>query len=126
MSSPIGSVSQLVTVIRSELGKVAIAHAAGERRGRKSAVGASRYASQHLPALIAVRIRHIGRDDPQRGRKAFRVFLEVVLLSQFGEQMVSDPKFYQMLDDVQQAMELDSACGLLVDEAIIQLLAQSN
>ena len=125
MSSSIGSVSQLVTVIRSELAaRTAIKPAVG---GQPKAAGATlRYAGQNLSSLIGMRVRQIARDDPQRGRKAFTVFLEAILLSHFGEQMVGDPRFYQLLDDVQLAMEGDPACGPLVKEAIDHLLAQSS
>lgn len=123
MSAPIGSVSQLVNVIRSELTGRA---AAPGKPGAKAGQGTRRYADQNLAGLIEVRIKHIARDDPQRGRKAFRVFLEAVLLSRFGEQMIADPKFYQLLDDVQRAMEADPACAKLVDEAIEQLLARNS
>ncbi|KQQ96161.1 hypothetical protein [Massilia sp. Leaf139] len=125
-SSPVSSVSQLVTVIRSELSKVAtpLQRAAGALA--ESQPRGARYAQSRLPGLIAARIRQIGRDDPQRGRKAFRVFLEAVLLSSFGEQMVADPRFHQLVDDVQQAMESQPACAQLVGEAIDQLLARHS
>jgi hypothetical protein len=125
-SSPSASVSQLVTVIRSELSKVAtpLPRAAGTLA--ESPPRGARYAQPRLPGLIASRIRQIGRDDPQRGRKAFRVFLEAVLLSSFGEQMVADPRFHQLVDDVQHAMEGQAGCAQLVGEAIDQLLATNG
>lgn len=126
MSNSIASVSQLVTVIRSELGKVAGPVATTVVQGASKQPQNKRYAEGKLPGLIETRIREIGRDDPQRGRKAFRVFLEVVLLASFGERMVADPKFHQMIDDVQHAMESQPACASLVDQAIAQLLAQQG
>ena len=126
MSSSIGSVTQLVTVIRAELSARTGAKAAtapGATRGRARDAGA-RYAGENLAALIGMRVRQIARDDPQRGRKAFTVFLEAVLVSHFGEQMVSDPQFYRVLDDVQGAMEADPACAVLVADAIEHLLSQ--
>lgn len=126
MSTPIAGVGQLVAVIRSELGKAAGAGAVASQPGRKAASAGSRYAEENLAGLIEVRIRQIGRDDPQRGRKAFRVFLETVLLSSFGEQMVADPKFHQIVDDVQRAMEMQPACASMIDEAIKQLLARDD
>lgn len=124
MSASIGGVSQLVSVIRSEL----TARPQGARAGARAAAGkeGGRYADQNLTALIGVRVRQIGRDDPQRGRKAFRVFLEAVLLSHFGEQMLADPKFYQMLDDVQLTMEGDAACAAMIADAIGHLLASED
>lgn len=132
MASAIGSVSELVKVIQSQLatraapgsggaGKAAPAGASG---GASGGAAARRYAQQNLGSLIELRVRQIGRDDPQRGRKAFRVFLEAVLLSHFGDGMVGDPRFFQMVDDVQLAMEADAGCRELVARAIEQLLTK--
>jgi hypothetical protein len=66
-----------------------------------------------LEALTQRRIKSIDRDDPKSERKAFRVFLESVLLAQFGEQQINEPQFYQMVDDVQSAMERDSEVGAM-------------
>jgi hypothetical protein len=133
MTTGITSVSQLVTVIRNQLSAHAPAgktpagktqagaankHAPGKQRG------ASPYAEENLGPLIELRVRQIGRDDPQRGRKAFRVFLEAVLLSHFGSGMVNDPAFHQMVDDIQLAMEGNVECARLIDSAIAQLLAE--
>lgn len=125
MTSPIGSVAQLVKVIQNQL-----AARSAPDAGRKAAASsgaparrtAERYAQENLGSLIELRVRQIGRDDPNRGRKAFRVFLEAVLLSHFGEAMVGDPRFFQMVDDVQLAMEADAGCSDLVARAIEQLL----
>lgn len=126
MSTPIAGVGQLVAVIRSELSKAAAPGAALAGSCRRTEAQGKRYAEPNLAGLIEVRIRQIGRDDPQRGRKAFRVFLEAVLLSSFGERMVVDPKFHQIVDDVQRAMETQAECAGLIDEAIKQLLARNG
>lgn len=128
MASAIGSVAQLVSVIRSQLaahasaGKTQAAATSRKEPGKKAAANA--YGEENLAALIELRVRQIGRDDPQRGRKAFRVFLEVVLASHFGPSLINDPAFHQMVDDVQRAMEANADCGRLIDSAIAQLLAE--
>ncbi len=125
MSAAIGSVSQLVATIRAQLAGRAPPAASGRTgRGRGEAAARDRYASEGLGQLIALRVRVIGRDDPARGRKAFRVFLEAVLLSELGAGLANDARFHQLIDDVQRAMEGDPACQLLVDQAIAQLLAE--
>lgn len=124
MSSAIGSVAQLVRVIQHQLGvraPVAAATSGVEQRRRSPAVH-ERHAPDQLAALIASRVRQIGPDDPQRGRKAFRVFLEAVLLAHFGSGMLNDARFFQMVDDIQLAMETDASTRVLVTQAIEQLL----
>ena len=129
MTSSIGSGAQLVKVIQTQLAARAApdgaaAGAKAARDGAPARRAAERYARENLGSLIELRVRQIGRDDPHRGRKAFRVFLEAVLLSHFGEGMVGDPRFFQMVDDVQLAMEADAGCRDLVARAIEQLLTK--
>jgi hypothetical protein len=120
MSAPIGTVNELVSVIRSRLG-------AAERVTARPAAGQSasgrRFTDRGITALIETRVRQIGREDPQRGRKALRVFLEVVLLNYLGEQLMHDPRFYQLLDDVQGALESDPSSAALVKQAVEHLLS---
>lgn len=130
MSSSIGPVAQLVKIIRSQLATRAAPGGAGTAAVKKPVSSfkgerrtAEPYAEKNLGALIELRVAQIGREDPQRGRKAFRVFLEAVLLSQLGEGLIKDPRFFQLVDDVQLAMEADEACGALVARAIEHLLA---
>jgi hypothetical protein len=119
MSVAIGTINELVSVIRTRLGA---AGPTAERRAPARTDGGSRYTNRNLAALIDTRVRQIGRDDPQRGRKAFRVFLEAVLLTHLGEELMNDPRFYQLLDDVQQALEADASSATLVKQAVEQLL----
>ena len=54
------------------------------------------------------RIAGIASDDPQRQRKAFRIFLESTLLSELSPTLMNDPDFYAMVDTVQEQMESDT------------------
>jgi hypothetical protein len=122
MSVSIGAVNELVSVIQGQLATRSPARRPAERPAPRS----TRYAPGQLTALIEQRVRQIGADDPQRGRKAFRVFLEAVLLSHFGEALVADPKFFQVVDEVQGGLEADPACTELVGIAIAHLLGQPD
>lgn len=126
MTTPIGSVVQLVSVIQAQLsarGASSAGAGAGKKAGPAARAAPERYAPENLATLIELRVRQIGRDDPGRGRKAFRVFLEAVLLSHFGEELVRDPRFFQIVDDVQLALEADPGCAELVARAMEQLLS---
>ncbi|MDM5179206.1 hypothetical protein PO883_18580 [Massilia sp. DJPM01] len=123
MPSSIGSVSQLVAVIRAQLAPRVELSGPGPARASVRAVPRRAVASARgqLEAAIGTRINSIGRDDPQRGRKAFRIFLESILLSHLGEHLMNDPRFYQLVDDVQGAMESDAELGVMIDKAIAHL-----
>ena len=128
MSVSIGAVNELVSVIQ---GQLAVRRPVGKPAARATGGGApgapgARYAPGQLTALIEQRVRLIGADDPQRGRKAFRVFLEAVLLSHFGEALVADPKFFQLVDEVQGSLEADPASSELVASAVAHLTGQAD
>ncbi|ATQ74334.1 hypothetical protein CR152_07285 [Massilia violaceinigra] len=126
MSAPIGSVNDLVSVIRAQLGARVQGAPLKKTAARKQAGGAGRYAQENLGQLVQLRIAQIGVDDPQRGRKAFRVFLEAVLLSHFGEDLVGDPGFFQMVEKVQDALDADAACRQMIGSAIEHLLSKNT
>ena len=83
-------------------------------------------AVQDLASVVAQRIRSLGRDDPQRERKAFRIFLETVLVSELGQQLVNDPSFGVMVDHVQAQMESDAALSQAAREAAQLLLKNAD
>ncbi len=126
--SSVDKVDQIVAVIRQQLARVdreetrAPARAATAPAPRAAGVPAAR---QDVLAVLGRRIRAIDRDDPQRGRKAFRLFLESVLLAELGDSLLNDPQFYRVVDDVQRQMESDPQLAASIDEAIGRLLSQS-
>lgn len=122
MVKSVGGVRDLVGLIRGQLAPRTQKAAQAPARAR-AAQARARAQDDALAGLVETRVRAIRRDDPQRGRKAFRVFLEVVLLSELGEGLLADPRFFQLLDDVQAALENDEASSKLVEQAIGQLLA---
>lgn len=125
MPTSIGAVSDLVAVIQAQLSTRA-GGTARPRPAKSEKSAAPRYARENLGRLIELRVKTINRDDPQAGRKAFRVFLEAVLLSQFGEALINDPDFYQMVDEVQLALDSEPGCRVLVDQAVAELLKQNT
>ena len=54
---------------------------------------------------LAGRLKTIDPDDAQRRSRAFRYFLESTLLSELGSDLLNDPAFYQLVDQVQAAMQ---------------------
>jgi hypothetical protein len=122
----IGSLSRIVATIATQLAQARPAAGVTAARGRERTGVRGGAQPQDLAALVALRVRSIDRDDPQRGRKAFRVFLEAVLLSRFGEQLLGDPQFHQLVDGIQTALDADPQTHAMVRDAIDALLAPSN
>jgi hypothetical protein len=48
--------------------------------------------------VVALRVRSIAPDDPQRRRKALRTFVESALTQEFGAQASTDLLFQEMVD----------------------------
>jgi hypothetical protein len=125
MTSSIQSVGHLVSVIQDRLAaRAPAASTAPIRAGMRRKAAAS--AEIDLDSLIGLRIKSIAPDDPRRGRKAFRVFLESVLLARFGKDLMHDPKFHELVDNVQSAMEADENIGALVQAAMTLLLSSDS
>lgn len=78
-----------------------------------------------LQQLVALRIRGLDADDPYRRRKAFRVFLEAVLVQTFGRDRIDGPAFDQMVDKVMHRMESDAALSTSMSQAGELLLARA-
>lgn len=127
------SVQQIVAVIRQQIaapinkqaGQAASAatgtpRKAGSRSNTRSGKGSV------LSGLIAKRVGALDKADPDRGRKAFRIFLESILLAEFGDALINDPAFYQMVDDVQIQMEKNPDVAALMRQATTQLLNGAN
>lgn len=53
------------------------------------------------------RIKSIPHDDPERRRKAFRMFMESVLLNQLGKSLLGEPEFDRLVDAVLLQIEQD-------------------
>lgn len=75
--------------------------------------------------MVAMRVRALSPDDPQRQRKAFRLFLESVLVQELGRDRLDDKGFDQMVDTVLQRMESDAGLKAALHEAGNLLFAEA-
>ena len=122
--------ASLAAAIRRQVSSLArpvqtagVASQRGRAAARRPSDAQASGAPADLAALVARRVRAIDPDDPGRRRQAFRVFLESVLLAEFGEaQLINDPGFYRLVDDVQLQMEADADLAVAIDHAAVWLL----
>lgn len=119
---PINNVSQLVETLRKQLvesqNRTAPSSKAPSKLGPTAASG--RPDIGEVQQKIREKLRRIDSNDLKAEQKSIRIFLESVLLWEFGERLMDDPKFYALLDDVQHSMESDTA----VRESLAVLVAQ--
>lgn len=128
MSSTIVT-GQLVSLIRAQLQFTGTAgsRVGQTRHGRQEkAATKSRPADSDVPPdlskVVADRVAQIGPTDSDRPRKAFRVFLECVLLAELGRHLINDAAFYDLVDRVNQQMESDEQLLAQIDAAGHHLL----
>jgi hypothetical protein len=119
--------NQLAAVIR-----VQVASLRRQQTGKQSPGGpkpssrGTASATPDLAGLVAQRVRSISADDPEREHKALRVFLETVLLSELGPELVNDPGFATMVDHVQQQMTSDPELASAARDAAQTLLKSAG
>lgn len=125
MVTTVTDVNRLVAIIQRQL--VPPSARAKNARGAKAGKNSGpQSAGRPLDEIIIERCQAIAVDDPQRGRKAFRVFIESVLLASFGDQLINDPKFYDMVDSVQATMETEPTLMTAITSAISHLLSEPS
>jgi hypothetical protein len=118
MVGSVGPVQQIVAAIRAEMADRVQTGTAPRRATAKQ----SRTRSARTGSLIAERVRALDPADPDRGRKAFRIFLESVLLAELGEELINDPGFYQLVEQVQRTMEDSPRISAAMAKAVGRLL----
>ena len=97
------------TAPRSQASAAGVAHA----QGRVS----------DLASSVAARIQALAKDDPDRKRKALRIYLESLLMQHLGTDLLRDASFVAMVDAVQQQMEQDGEIAAAADRLAGILLA---
>lgn len=119
----ISNVQAIVASIRAEMAQRVVGGEAGAVAGpAKKRARAKPAATAPTTGLIGQRVKALDPADPQRGRKAFRIFLESVLLNELGQELINDTAFYQMVDQVQQTMEQDEKIAAAIEKAVASLL----
>lgn len=72
------------------------------------------------------RLKAIASDDPQRQKKALRIFMESVLAKEFGTKLQTDPGFPQLVEQVIEQMQEDPALNAACSTAADLLLKQTD
>ena len=70
------------------------------------------------------RISALKPNEPDSHRQAFRIFLESILLEEFGYQLMEDPAFYQMVSDIHDQMQSNDDLKAAMERAGRYLLHQ--
>jgi hypothetical protein len=119
---PVSKLSRALAIIRR-----AAARPSGTTRqpAEAKAGSASEQASEaEFRAVVAQRLGAISAQDPDRRNTSARVFLEQVLLREFGAKVLNSQHFQDTLREVQRVMEADAAMSAELDNLIQELTGQ--
>jgi hypothetical protein len=128
-----GLAGHLTGLLRRRLGALKDARGSGVTAGQASANGSGQSSGasssddqQDIGSALMKRVQMIGPEDPERERKAFRAFLESMLLAELGESLINDAGFYEMVDHIHQQMESDPDLAAAIHEAAALLLGEKR
>jgi len=119
----IDATQALAALIRRQV--QSMARQQSPRTGAAQAASKGQHAAtarEDLASVVARRVRAIDPAGPDARRKAFRVFLEATLAAEFGEQLMNDPAFYVLVDEVQERMTHEPELAQWMDLASEALL----
>jgi hypothetical protein len=106
---PIDSVAQVMQVLRRQMAENLQRMRGGGKLTAVPTTGASAAsAAAPLRQTVARRIKAIDADDPRYRDKVTALFVESVLLAEFGQGLVNDPAFRDLAQQVQSAMLADA------------------
>ena len=106
---------RLASLLRSEV-PVFRARRAAERPPTHAGHAARTSRGRDAASVAAQRIQALSPEDADREKKAVRIFLESVLLQEFGAHLVHDQSFSEMVDAVQQQMQGDAQLAAAANE----------
>jgi hypothetical protein len=120
---PVSNVNPMLDALRKQLAENI------ERLRRSGRLGAGNGAAaatrgqavrEPLEARLRRRVGAIDRRSPEGRAVAMRAFVETVLLAEFGEELLTDPGFGEMLSEMSAMLagdaELDARLDRVLDE----------
>lgn len=95
-------------------------------RGHPAPSVASADEQQRLLQALTQAVRHLSPQDPERQRKAYRLFMQTVLARTLGRSRFDDMSFTRLLDSVLEQMENDPQLNDQLQQAGQLLLAAAD
>ena len=128
---PINSINQLMAALRRQMAE------RGERSSRSSDTASSSAARKSTPRQstkaslekiqrrIGQRLQHLQADE-RRGSPGTQIFIESILAWEFGEDVLTDPRFGDLVANVRETMAEDPALQQNLERLLDKLAVQSR
>lgn len=124
----VGRLQQILAQIRSTLASKADSQKASRTAGHAAVIrgspGGARPTVDELKAQISGGLAATDPTSPQGRQEARRVFLESVLLAEFGVGLANDPRFAEVVSGVQETFEHDPELLEGLDSVLDELRAR--
>jgi hypothetical protein len=119
---PVSNLSALIETLRRQVPTGLDRSLAVKAQHAKTQAPRNKRASlSELGSTLAQRIQAINPDDKRRHHKAVRIFLETILVNEFGDGLLTDPKFSEVIEEIQATMDADSAISKQLDSLVAEL-----
>jgi hypothetical protein len=112
--NPINSLDSIAEIIRRRAGselttKLTSNSSSSQTESKRQAyVAAKQQTAEVVKLKIVEAIKLIDKNDKNRNKKSMNIFVENVLLWQFGEELINDSAFSQLVDEVGDALSNDT------------------
>ncbi len=127
---PINGLSNIMEILRRQISdnakRLDKTGKSGGHRAARNVTRSGTTSPKELRALIQDRIKGLNADEARYQYKAKRLFLESVVISEFGNEISRDQGFNDMLDDIQDVIESNADTKQLFDSLIGELSAHRD
>lgn len=113
----IDSTARFLSQIREQVSTAALQARPSQGRPIGSARPTRKSSARDPQQVLLQRVRTIDPDDPDRRKKAFRVFLESILVDELGNHLLNDPAYHRIVEDVYRTMERNINLAPAIDKA---------
>ena len=109
MMDPINPLDQMTELLRKRIATEVSVKSTSVNKGKSTSVSdkaiLGRISTGELNTKIVTQIKQIEPNDAQRNQKAMHIFLENVLIWQFGDELLNDSDFSRLVSEVKEALE---------------------
>ena len=109
MMDPINPLDQMTELLRKRIATEVSGKSTSVNKGKSTSVSdkaiLGRISTGELNTKIVTQIKQIEPNDAQRNQKAMHIFLENILIWQFGDELLNDSDFSRLVSEVKEALE---------------------
>ena len=127
MVDRLGSLTRSIAILRNSLdkpGPLAGRSPTTSTAPRQAPEQGVRAVPSHVSGL-ASRLAALRRDDPQRAKRAIRLFVEAVLLDELGDELILSADYQRLVDRTVSALESDESLQRTLIDVADELLPDS-